>query len=218
MLYVIYMYMCMMCVCSIWLLHVGFDFKLFYYIRVYFTLILKFYEKFETFWKFLKILSFWSFLKSYEIFESFEILWKFWIKKSKYKRSKRAICCMSYTCTCVWCVCVAYDFSMLVLISFCLTCDIVAEIQTNRSHFNNLSPKFFTCKNVGDRVQVTGYYTITALERDQYEVLWSRVQQYWTSVVIVFRNCFLLINMLEKFIKFQNIQKILIFFFNSKFS
>jgi hypothetical protein len=22
------------------------------------------------------------------------------------------------------------------------------------------------------------YYTITALERDQYEVLWSRVQQY----------------------------------------
>jgi uncharacterized protein YcaQ len=24
------------------------------------------------------------------------------------------------------------------------------------------------------------YYTITALERDQYEVLWSRVQQYWT--------------------------------------
>ena len=23
------------------------------------------------------------------------------------------------------------------------------------------------------------YYTITALERDQYEVLWSRVQQYW---------------------------------------
>ena len=31
------------------------------------------------------------------------------------------------------------------------------------------------------------YYTIAALERDQYEVLWSRVQQYWTrrSVVIV---------------------------------
>ena len=24
------------------------------------------------------------------------------------------------------------------------------------------------------------YNTITALERDQYEVLWSRVQQYWT--------------------------------------
>jgi hypothetical protein len=24
------------------------------------------------------------------------------------------------------------------------------------------------------------YYTITALERDQYEVLWSRVQQYCT--------------------------------------
>jgi hypothetical protein len=24
------------------------------------------------------------------------------------------------------------------------------------------------------------YYIITALERDQYEVLWSRVQQYWT--------------------------------------
>ena len=24
------------------------------------------------------------------------------------------------------------------------------------------------------------YYTITALERDQYEVLWSREQQYWT--------------------------------------
>jgi hypothetical protein len=23
-------------------------------------------------------------------------------------------------------------------------------------------------------------YTITALERDQYEVLWNRVQQYWT--------------------------------------
>jgi hypothetical protein len=26
----------------------------------------------------------------------------------------------------------------------------------------------------------SGYFTITALERDQYEVLWSRVQQYWT--------------------------------------
>jgi hypothetical protein len=24
------------------------------------------------------------------------------------------------------------------------------------------------------------YYTITALERDQYEVLWSKVQHYWT--------------------------------------
>ena len=24
------------------------------------------------------------------------------------------------------------------------------------------------------------YYTITVLERDQYEVLWSRIQQYWT--------------------------------------
>jgi hypothetical protein len=26
--------------------------------------------------------------------------------------------------------------------------------------------------------QLNTYYTITALERDQYEVLWSRVQQY----------------------------------------
>jgi len=29
------------------------------------------------------------------------------------------------------------------------------------------------------------YYTITALQRDQYEVLWSRVQQYWSSSSVV---------------------------------
>jgi len=29
---------------------------------------------------------------------------------------------------------------------------------------------------------MTKYYTITALERDQCEVLWSRVQQYWTRL------------------------------------
>ena len=35
--------------------------------------------------------------------------------------------------------------------------------------------------NLSEDVIWTGpglYYTITALERDQYEVLWSRVQQY----------------------------------------
>jgi hypothetical protein len=31
-----------------------------------------------------------------------------------------------------------------------------------------------------EKQQLKQYYTITALERDQYEVLWSRVQQYWT--------------------------------------
>jgi uncharacterized protein YcaQ len=29
-----------------------------------------------------------------------------------------------------------------------------------------------------EKQQLKQYYTITALERDQYEVLWSRVQQY----------------------------------------
>jgi hypothetical protein len=51
-----------------------------YYIQLYFTLILKFYENFEIF-ETLKILSFWIFWKSYDIFESFEILWKLWIFK-----------------------------------------------------------------------------------------------------------------------------------------
>lgn len=41
---------------------------------------------------------------------------------SNYKRSKRTICHIH-----VWCVCVAYDFSMLILISFCFTCDIVLK-------------------------------------------------------------------------------------------
>jgi hypothetical protein len=87
-----------------------------------------------------------------------------------------------------------------------------------------------SCKQIGCILQK--YYTITALERDQYEVLWSRVQQYWTrrsrvqycctllhkTLVqnqwmklratrvqygfLLHRNSFLLINMLENFIKF----------------
>ena len=39
---------------------------------------------------------------------------------------------------------------------------------------------------------VKQYYTITALARDQYEVLWSRVQQYWTRRSRVQYSCTLL--------------------------
>jgi hypothetical protein len=34
------------------------------------------------------------------------------------------------------------------------------------------------CYIVSRNIYMIRYYTITALERDQYEVLWSRVQQY----------------------------------------
>ena len=51
-------------------------------------------------------------------------------------------------------------------------------------------------KNPEENIILIGpgqYYTITALERDQYEVLWSRVQQYWTRRSWV-QYCFTLLH------------------------
>ena len=56
--------------------------------------------------------------------------------------------------------------------------DSFASLTRQQTSYSGSSGRYFRYQSI--HIQITYAYTITALERDQYEVLWSRVQQYWT--------------------------------------
>jgi hypothetical protein len=56
--------------------------------------------------------------------------------------------------------------------------DSFASLTRQQTSYSGSSGRYFRYQSI--HIQITYAYTITALERDQYEVLWNRVQQYWT--------------------------------------
>ena len=58
-------------------------------------------------------------------------------------------------------------------------CKKVLQLRAKVRLYDTYNPRN-KCYIVSRNIYMIRYYTITTLERDQYEVLWSRVQQYWT--------------------------------------